>query len=814
MQYLDVLVPAEIHPGDLLEKLHSLRVSDNGAPVTPGPLDQATINLVREVLTRTDKNLSLEMPRGRSDIAVFMGVYLHLMRQGARLRQQFDAEGFGGVVAVIGRNTNLTERLRLIKIGRYNLSEGLSAQRVRADGRLTDMHGKIHDPAERPDWILYLNTTLGWPALTGVKVGLAVIDRASFRNPETLEGALAWCKEHHAGRIIVIGSLGDPPPMPGDAGWLRWPWTPRLRTDMVPEVGAGRACGALSTNCLLTMLPRPLGVAIYSAPELASLRRTCLMSIAAARKVGGPLPRPVADAVRLVNLLGSLWGQVPTANVWAAADPRGVSAATLAAYLRRSRGEDLRDRWASFRETHWPDLRRAALQMTDLLTECNPRLDLLLGLLDWAEANRPGARVVVRAHSRPAARALEADLLEARPSLAGQMDDGDPAHAKLRVIPYSDTGPWASAPTLELHLGAPAPWRRGALLSGEATEHVVAVDRDEERWLHLSIGAVETDLRTALASAGADLALEVPQVQQPRPTVVYGPVRIDDRGEHDEAPASVPGIDLTDLFEDFSLAVTQLTGPNTPDLGGRPVSAVPVTLEPDGAVYWLPASAQVEVLAGTRYFSTPVHGLQPGMQLLIPRGESRGGLYQRLLQSVHSEADVMAVELILRRFRNAVDELHDRFGSWDAVARALNQRGSKITTGATCSNWARGTVIAPDDIEDIRRVGRLAWQDTLLVDRTWERIGALAVRLRGLHRALGQLLSAAIAEAVSGAGGTHLQRLSDLCGGVDPTEILEEFDVRQVRSIGPSNVVPSVELRRLTYSGPRTRPMHPTLESR
>jgi hypothetical protein len=771
-------------------------------------MDQATLNLVREVIVRTDKHLSLELPRGRNDFAVLLGVYLQLMRQGARYRHQFDSEDFGGVVAVIGRNTNLTERLRRIKIGRETLSECLGAQRVRADGRLTDLRGTIHDAGERTDWLLYLNSSLGWPAIPEVEVGVAVVDRASFRNPETLDRALAWCRAHHAGRIIVVGSLGDVPPASTDKGWVRWAWTPRLRTDMVPELGTSPACGPLSTNCLLTVLPRPLGVALYSAPELASLRRTCLSAIAAARKVEGPFPRAVADAVRLVNLLASLWGEVSTANVWAAADPRGVSAATLAAHLQRSHGEDLRDSWAVFRETHWPDLRRSALRMAELLTERNPRLDLLLSLLDWAEANRPGARVAVRAHSRSAARALEIDLVAARPSLADLIAGDGPDDARLRVLPYSDVGAWASAPTLEIHLGVPAPWRRNALLSAEVSEHIVAVERDEVPWLRRSMSAVGADLRAALTAAGETLKLDgVPVGHLPHDRVVFGPIRIDDRGDHGEdieTNAGAAGPDLADLFADYSAALVQIDGSDDTDAAsgnaGRPVPAVPISLEPDGAVYWLPASAQAEVLTGARYSSISVSGLQPGMRLLIPRGEGRDGLYHRLLVSVNGEADVMAVDLILRRFRLAVWELYSRFGSWDSVARELAKSGSKVSTGATCSNWAHGNVIAPDDTADIRRVGRLAWADTLLVDRTWERIGVLAGRLRHLHQELGQLLSAALVEVASGNGGAHLKKLSDLCGGIDPTEILEEFEVRQIRAIGPSDDVPSGQLRRLPMS--------------
>lgn len=811
MTYLDVLVPSDPAPGDLLERLLQMGIRDDGASVEPGPMDQATLNLIREVITATDDNLSLELPRGRNDIAVLLGVFLQLMRQGALYKHQYDREGFSGAVAVIGLNTNLTERLRRIKVGPQTLSEGLCAQRVRADGKFADLRGTIREPSERTDWLLYLNTSLGWPALTGTEIGVAVIDRASFRNPETLDRALAWCQAHHAGRIIVINTLGDPL-LPGlGAGWIRWPWTPRLRTELFREVGDGPPSGPLSTNCLLSLRTRPVGVATYSAPELFAVRRTCLSGIAAARKTGGPFPRAVADAVQLVNLLGGLWGNVHTANVWAVAEPRGVSAATLTANLSRSNGEDLREGWGLFRETQWSDLRRGALRMAELLTEYNPRLDLLLSLLDWAETNRPGARVVVRTSTRSAAGALAVDLVAARPSLVDWLGDADPTLAQLQVLPYSDRGPWARSPVVEFHLGVPAPWRRSSLLSAEASEHIVAIDRHEEPWLRASMNAVIVDLRDTVAAAAQTLSLAgVPTGQVQHLSPVYGPVRIDDRGDDDDDELEVvtaPALDLAGLFDDYCAAVSQVTGEDDPDnttaTSGRPTSARPITLEPDGALYWLPGTASAEVLIGNRYSSTPVSALSPGMTLIIPRGESRDDLYKRLLRAAHQESDVLAVEMILRRFRKAVWELHDRFDSWDGVARELRKQGSVVTTGATCAAWARGSVIAPEDVADIRRVGRLAWDDSLIVDRTWERIGAVARQLRRLHQGLGHLLSAAIGEVASGRGGPYLQKLSDLCDGIDPTEILEEFDMRQIRSIGISCVIPSSQLRRLSTPHPR-----------
>ena len=86
MGYLDDLVPVAPDPSELIERLRRLRLTDNGRTVDLGPLDEATLNLMRHVLVTTNKDLSLELPRGRQDFAVLLGVFLQLVRRGASIR--------------------------------------------------------------------------------------------------------------------------------------------------------------------------------------------------------------------------------------------------------------------------------------------------------------------------------------------------------------------------------------------------------------------------------------------------------------------------------------------------------------------------------------------------------------------------------------------------------------------------------------------------------------------------------------------------------------------------------------------------------
>ncbi len=803
--YLDALVPAVADPGDLLERLRRLRLTDATVSVDPGPLDEATLNLIRYVLAETRQDLVLALPQGRHDVAIALGVLLQLNRLGARFRGQFDGEGFDGPLVVVGLNVNLTDRLRRLRVGAENLSDALRAQRVRADGTVTDLRGTISPARAWCAGLLYLNTSLGWPPLPQVRPGLVLIDRTSFRNPDTLDAALTWADQHQTGHVVVLSTIGEPcPPALENADrWLRWGWTPGLRRDVSQELGRPHDSGPLSTNALLCVPRYPVQLAEYQAPAFTRLRRRCLTGIAAARRTNLPFPPRVAEAVQLVNLLAGTWGKLATADLYAAQEPRGMSTMTLRRTLRERRDGELPKEWGGFRETMWPDLRRDVLELADLLEEYNPRFEVLRAALDWAQAHRKDCPIFVRTQTRSAARALTQDLLDADPRLEPLMssDSGTP---RLWVVSYGERLTWAHRPTVEIHLGVPPPWRRASLLGGEATEHVLVVDPDETQWARRVLLGLDNEWRTTLKKTAAELNLDCPPTPHvPEPRTVYGPVTVDTRGD-DDVVTPPPAFDLDRMFAAFASALGRVDrGEEDPGsdarthTGARSVLARPVTLDPDNTQYWLAADGTAEILVGNRYSSTPVSALSAGTTLLIPRGETREELYGRLLEAAHGDADVVAVTMALKRFRKATWALYDQCGSWDAAARALRTQGSAVQGGQTCRNWAEGRVIAPDDVYDIRRVAWLTKRDDLTLDRTWERIGVIATELRRLHRELGRVLSGAIAEAASGRSGENLRKLSDLCGGIDPAEVLEEFELRQIRSVGGPRSVPASQLRKL-----------------
>jgi hypothetical protein len=102
--------------------------------------------------------------------------------------------------------------------------------------------------------------------------------------------------------------------------------------------------------------------------------------------------------------------------------------------------------------------------------------------------------------------------------------------------------------------------------------------------------------------------------------------------------------------------------------------------------------------------------------------------------------------------------------------------------------------MAPDNAEDIARIGRISGD--ALIEQQYRRLDAMARRVRGLHTKLGRLLSAAMSQALD-QGGPSLDLLTRILG-TDPTELLEEFELRAVRSVGAERTIPSSDIRRVT----------------
>ncbi|WP_339135240.1 hypothetical protein WJM95_35265 [Streptomyces sp. f51] len=801
-------------------------MTDRGRTVELGPLDRATLTLLSRALSSEERSVYLGLPRGRHDLAVLIGIYLQLIRRGAELTGGSPCPVPDGPVVVVGLRTNVTVRLAQLAIGRQNLSRALRMQRIRGDGRVVDLQGRITRAVDSPSGLFYLNTALGRPSL-GTSVGTVVIDRTSMANDQSWERALAWASEHDAARVVAVADLGTQPG--GSRTWTQWPWSPALRSDVRHTLGHRPAYGPLTSNALLAHRPAAApSVAVYRHKQLAELHRTVVAGVVAARRVhtSEPWPQPIADAVRLLNLLWCSWGSIGRQDTWQAMG-RGSGARALARSVSRGTLEGRAGQWGLFRETQWPDLRRGVLELYELLYDDNPRWHLLLALIDWARADRAHAPVLVRTRSRSAAAAVAEELADA---LGGDADSlllapqPGPAVGRgtgaLHVMPYAERLAWDALPRLELHLGVPSTLRTGVLFSGAADEHVAVVEQSEYTWLERSAGRALNGWHEQIRQTAAVLSLgDVPELATPPLPVTYGPV---DLSEPSSAPDDSPqrdsrlALDLSALFEDYdaparAIGTSADPGRSAPAVADDPVPATAVLIEPGGAVLWLRSDEQVDVLIGQRYARVPVAALTPGSRLLRARGDGQSRLHDRLVMVMHDSAEVTAMDTMIGFFRQAITAVHEQRGSWPEVLTALKNLGSEVSSWQTVSKWADGSVIAPEDPQDIHRVALLARDTRLTAGGTWQRLARMAEELRRLHRALGHTAAAAMTEAARGTEGPALRQLKTLCSGIDVSEVLEEFDLVVVRRVGGQKSVSAAALGRVpgpcsTSSSPQEAP--------
>ncbi|MGA5564724.1 hypothetical protein ACPCUV_26640 [Streptomyces platensis] len=798
-------------------------MTDCGRTVDLGPLDRATLTLLLRALASDQRSVYLGLPRGRHDLAVLIGIYLQLIRRGAELTGGSPCPVPDGPVVVVGLRTNVTVRLAQLAIGRQNLSRALRMQRIRGDGRVVDLQGKITRAVDSPSGLFYLNTALGRPWL-GTSVGTVVIDRTSMANDQSWERALAWASEHDAARVVAVADLGT---QPGSGrAWTQWPWTPALRADVRHTLGHRPAYGPLTSNALLAHRPAATAsAALYRHEQLAELHRTVVAGVVAARRVhtSESWPQPIADAVRLLNLLWCSWGSIGKQDAWQVLMGRGSGARALARSVSRGTLEGRAGPWGLFRETQWPDLRRGVLDLYEVLYDDNPRRDLLLALIAWARADRAGVPVIVRTRSRSAAAAVaeeladtlgvDADSLLLAPRPGPAANGGASA---LHVMPYTERLAWDASPRLELHLGVPSTLHTGVLFSGAADEHVAVVEQSEYTWLERSASRALHGWHEQIRQSAAVLRLgEVPESATPPLPVAYGPV---DLSGPSAAPDDLPQrdsrltLDLSALFEDYDASTRAIGTPANPSHSATaaaddPVPATAVLTEPDGAVLWLRSDEQVDVLIGQRYARMPVTALTPGSRLLRARGDGQSRLHDRLVMVIHDRAEVTAMDTMIGFFRQAITTVYEQRGSWPDVLTALKNLGSEVSSWQAVSKWADGSVIAPEDPQDIHRVALLARDTRLTAGGTWQRLARMADELRRLHRALGHTAAAAMTEAARGTEGPALRQLKTLCSEIDVSEVLEEFDLVAVRRLGGQKRVSASALGHVP--GPRSASSSP-----
>jgi hypothetical protein len=154
-------------------------------------------------------------------------------------------------------------------------------------------------------------------------------------------------------------------------------------------------------------------------------------------------------------------------------------------------------------------------------------------------------------------------------------------------------------------------------------------------------------------------------------------------------------------------------------------------LEADGTVRrWRPGVGQVDP-------AYPVTRLQPGDQLVFIDGDGHKDLLDKVVE-VAAEIPALAVAAgWVGHWHHILKQAKDALGSFAALGRALRARGCRVQD-QTIRLWVVGVTIGPDDPGDVRRLGEVTG-DTTLLDHHAEVHRAIRT-LRGAHYRLGRWL--------------------------------------------------------------------------
>lgn len=770
--WVDRLLPFGKGDDRLFDAIERLHLRDGTDRFQLGALDQAVAALILRLLRHPAspaglQALVIQLPRGRSEFAIAMGLVAHLARIYSRTVETGTPSASRGSTVVIAMDTAMQRRLSAMTVEGVNLAEGLGVHRVRSDGRIVSPGGEI--VGFRRGSLLYLNTRVGWPSLRSESGGVAIIDRTTFGSAELFARALDWVRAHRVAKVIVISDIGDEDTaslvQSKSAHFRQFCATSEVIGDLTRVVGVESTGSILSTNTLLAPSEAQPSVVRISAPDVERLFRRAFLLLRAGNDVLAPAPYPFVAARRMVSILAQLVGSVGAYDRSAALDHRTRSLRSLHNTLEANSHSLFTGPWHAFVETSWPELREVGLQLHALISDANPKAEALHVALD--RLRRDGVAlddVIVRVGSEAARHGLIEDL--ANESLS------------VRIEPWSQRLPWRPRSSVEILPGLPPQARRAALWTREAERSVVLA----YGWEHAALDRI-LEVHADRADQATRSTLEAEGVGGQSPP---GPRTLDvvdevTRGAPVSAATSPVTIDISPLTMDLEALEAAMGGGGEESIdegaGDYRVKAVPVELDPGGVVLWVAEGATVETLVAGRYYHRDAMDLRPGDRIIVPRGTGRESLFQRLVDVKHRDEDVRDLTDVLSRWRRACRTVLDA-ADGSSEAEELLQAAGLTVTGQLAA-WASGDTIAPQDPEDIRRMGELVGDEWLTTN--WRRISMIAKRLRGLHISIGHRISAAMQEVAEGSGPNLIALANEL--GNDASEILDEFEVATVRAV-------------------------------
>lgn len=147
-----------------------------------------------------------------------------------------------------------------------------------------------------------------------------------------------------------------------------------------------------------------------------------------------------------------------------------------------------------------------------------------------------------------------------------------------------------------------------------------------------------------------------------------------------------------------------------------------------------------------RYISS----IRAGDKVLFIEGQRRQSLYNLILSRVHQHPSIELHLALVHRWQSEIVAAWKKQSehSKHDILKEMQQRGSKIESPLTISQWVRGDTLCPQDPKDLYRIADILKLD--FVKNYHDKIYRAATRLRGLHRGISNRLNRWLRDQASG----------------------------------------------------------------
>ncbi len=138
-----------------------------------------------------------------------------------------------------------------------------------------------------------------------------------------------------------------------------------------------------------------------------------------------------------------------------------------------------------------------------------------------------------------------------------------------------------------------------------------------------------------------------------------------------------------------------------------------------------------------------VRSLRTGDEVVLIHGQRKQNLYNLIVSRVHTNPEIQVTVALIKKWQLEFSERFDKLFTGDSrfidFLKAIQSKGSAISSEAAIRSWHKGCVLCPQDSQDLVRISEIL--DIQFIKTNARYIENAATRLRGLHHSLSMKLN-------------------------------------------------------------------------